>query len=253
MPLPVPEDAPFFVKDYSEYYMGRCYHKRSLNSNDGWNSIGCMSFMNQPILQYSNEIRSAVLIMHGDKAHSYYFGKDAYEAMIKDSKYTDNKEILTKECERGANDAGHDVELISLKGKEIKFCIGCLACQSKSSCVLKDDVPEIMEKVKNAEVIVYATPIYYYEMSVQMKVLLDRLNPLYPTDYAFRDIYMIATAAEDEESAFEKAYNGLQGWVNCFEKTVKELKASAQGAEIVEGKLLNRASDKQIVAWVKTL
>ena len=95
VPLPVPEDAPFFVKDYSEYYKGRCYHKRSLNSNDGWNSIGCMSFMNQPILKYSNEIRSAVLIVHGDKAHSYYFGKDAYENMIKDSRYTSNKELLT--------------------------------------------------------------------------------------------------------------------------------------------------------------
>ncbi len=75
VPLPVPDDAPFFVKDYSEYYKGRCYHERSLNSNDGWNSIGCMSFMNQPILKYSNEIRSAVLIIHGEKAHSYYFGK----------------------------------------------------------------------------------------------------------------------------------------------------------------------------------
>ena len=95
LPLPVPKDAPFFVKDYSEYYKGRCYHARSLNSNEGWNSLGCQSFMNQPILTYSNEIRSAVLIMHGDKAHSYYFGKDAYEAMIKDSKYTENKELLT--------------------------------------------------------------------------------------------------------------------------------------------------------------
>lgn len=95
LPLPVPEDAPFFVKDYSEYYKGRCYHARSLNSNEGWNSLGCQSFMNQPILKYSNEIRSAVLIMHGDKAHSYYFGEDAYEAMIKDSKYTENKELLT--------------------------------------------------------------------------------------------------------------------------------------------------------------
>ena len=95
LPLPVPEDAPFFVKDSSEYYKGRCYHARSLNSNEGWNSLGCQSFMNQPILTYSNEIRSAVLIMHGDKAHSYYFGKDAYEAMIKDSKYTENKELLT--------------------------------------------------------------------------------------------------------------------------------------------------------------
>lgn len=63
MPLPVPEDAPFYIKDYSEYYKGRCYHPRSLNSNDGWNSVGCQSFMNQPILKYSNEIRSAVLIL----------------------------------------------------------------------------------------------------------------------------------------------------------------------------------------------
>ena len=75
-----------------------------------------------------------------------------------------------------------------------------------------------MAKVKDAEVIVYATPIYYYEMCGQMKTLLDRLNPLYSTDYSFRDIYMIATAAENDESAFEKAYNGLQGWVDCFEK-----------------------------------
>ena len=95
MPLPVPDDAPFFVKDYSEYYKGRCYHERSLNSNEGWNSIGCQSFMNQPILKYSNEIRSAVLIIHGEKAHSYYFGKDAYEAMVKNSKYAENKELLT--------------------------------------------------------------------------------------------------------------------------------------------------------------
>lgn len=94
MELPVPNDAPFFVRDYSEYYKGRAYHKRSLNSNEGWNKIGCMSFINQPILKYSNEIRSAVLMIHGEKAHSYYFSKDAYNDMIKDSKYTDNKELM---------------------------------------------------------------------------------------------------------------------------------------------------------------
>ena len=83
-----------------------------------------------------------------------------------------------------------------------------------------------MAKVKNAEVIVYATPIYYYEMCGQMKTLLDRLNPLYGTDYKFRDIYMIATAAEDEEHTFDKAYNGLLGWVDCFERaTLKGLVA----------------------------
>ena len=92
--LPVPEDVPFYVKDYSEYYKGRAYHSRSLNSNGGWNKIGCMSFINQPILKYSNEIRSAVLMIHGEKAHSCYFSKDAYKKMITNSKYTDNKELM---------------------------------------------------------------------------------------------------------------------------------------------------------------
>lgn len=95
---PLPDDAPFFVKDYYDYYnyykTPRGYHPRSLNSNNGWNVIGCMSFLNQPILQYVNEIRSAVLVMHGEKAHSCYFSRDAYAAMVKDNPYTDNKELL---------------------------------------------------------------------------------------------------------------------------------------------------------------
>lgn len=92
---PLPEDAPFFVADYYDYYKtDRGYHERSLNSNGGWNVIGCESFMNQPILKYSNEIRNAVLIVHGTKAHSFYFGKDAYEDMISGNKYTDNKEFM---------------------------------------------------------------------------------------------------------------------------------------------------------------
>lgn len=92
---PLPEDAPFFVKDYYAYYKTeRGYHKRSLNSNGGWNKTGCMSFMNQPINCYTNEIRSAVLIVHGEKAHSCYFSKDAFTVMTTDSKYTDNKELL---------------------------------------------------------------------------------------------------------------------------------------------------------------
>lgn len=92
---PLPEDAPFFVKDYYDYYKtGRGYHGRSLNSNGGWNVVGCESFMNQPILKYSSEIRSAVLLIHGEKAHSCYFSKDAYAEMTKDSRYTENKELL---------------------------------------------------------------------------------------------------------------------------------------------------------------
>lgn len=87
---PLPEDAPFFVKDYYDYYKtSRGYHVRSLNSNGGWNKIGCMSFLNQPILCYSEEIQSAVLVMHGKKAHSCYFSKDAFQKL-----QGDNKELL---------------------------------------------------------------------------------------------------------------------------------------------------------------
>ncbi len=92
---PLPADAPFFVKDYYDYYKTkRGYHPRSLNSNGGWNVTGTMSFLNQPILAYSNEIRSAVLIIHGEKAHSVYFSKDAYQNMINGNPYTENKELL---------------------------------------------------------------------------------------------------------------------------------------------------------------
>lgn len=91
---PLPKEAPFFVKDYYEYYKKRAYHKRSLNSNDGWNMTSSLSFMNMPILKYSNEIRNAVLIIHGEKAHSLYFGKDAYQNMMKNNPYTDNKEFI---------------------------------------------------------------------------------------------------------------------------------------------------------------
>lgn len=92
---PLPDDAPFFVKDYYDYYKTeRGYHMRSLNSNDGWNITGCMSFMNMPILHYSNEIRSAVLMIHGEKAHSCYFSKDAYKTMITNNPYADNKELM---------------------------------------------------------------------------------------------------------------------------------------------------------------
>ncbi len=87
---PLPEDAPFYVKDYYDYYKTeRGYHKRSLNSNGGWNMTSALSFMNMPILQYSDEIRSAVLMIHGEKAHSCYFSKDAFKNLK-----GDNKELL---------------------------------------------------------------------------------------------------------------------------------------------------------------
>ncbi len=131
-----------------------------------------------------------------------------------------NSDILTELLIAGAKNAGHEVEHISLKGKKISFCIGCMACQKTLKCVLKDDAVEIAEKVRNADTLVFVTPIYYYEMSGQMKTLLDRMNPLYASDYSFRKVYMLSVAAEDEEHTPQKAVSGLQGWIDCFEKAV---------------------------------
>lgn len=92
---PLPDDAPFFVKDYYDYYKTkRGYHSRSLNSNGGWNKTGCMSFMNMPLLSYTNEIRNAVLVIHGEKAHSCYFGKEAFAAMMNGNPKPENKELM---------------------------------------------------------------------------------------------------------------------------------------------------------------
>ena len=86
----MPDDAPQFVKDYYAYYKTpRGYHERSLNSNGGWNKTSSLSFMNMPILAYSSEIRSAVLMIHGEKAHSRYFSEDAFKKLK-----GDNKELL---------------------------------------------------------------------------------------------------------------------------------------------------------------
>ncbi len=92
---PLPDDAPFFVKDYYDYYKTkRGYHERSLNSNHGWNVTSSLSFLNMPMMHYANEIRSAVLLVHGEKAHSCYFSRDTFESMIKNSRYAENKELM---------------------------------------------------------------------------------------------------------------------------------------------------------------
>lgn len=129
-----------------------------------------------------------------------------------------NSDILADKVAEGARDAGHEIEMVSLKGKSIGFCEGCLICQKTQQCVIKDDAISIAEKVKEADTLVFVTPIYYYEMSGQMKTLLDRLNPLFPSDYKFRSIYMLSTAAEDEAYVCEKAVSGLNGWVDCFDR-----------------------------------
>lgn len=130
-----------------------------------------------------------------------------------------NSEILAHEAEKGAIDAGNVVEFINLKGKDIKFCIGCLACQKTGKCVQKDDMAEMIAKVQNADVLIFATPIYYYEMSGQLKTFLDRCNPLYGQDNKFKDVYLITSSYDDAKNASDIAANGLGGWVACFEQS----------------------------------
>lgn len=129
-----------------------------------------------------------------------------------------NSDMLAGEFARGAEEAGNEVEVVSLIDKKIAFCKGCLACQKTGRCVIGDDADIIAGKMLTADVIAFATPIYYYEMCGQMKTLLDRANPLYTLDYAFRDIYMLTAAAENEVHVPEKAISGLEGWIDCFEK-----------------------------------
>lgn len=129
-----------------------------------------------------------------------------------------NSEKLAQSFADGAKSAGNDVELVSLIDKEIRFCVGCFACQKTKRCFMHDDADIIREKMLHADVLVFATPIYYYEMSGILKTLLDRANPLYPSDYCFREVYALAVAAEDESYVPQKAFSGIEGWVDCFEK-----------------------------------
>ncbi len=135
-----------------------------------------------------------------------------------------NSDRMAEEFAKGALSVGNQVEMISLLDKTIGFCKGCLACQQTQKCVINDDAIVIAEKMKESDVIVFATPIYYYEMSGQMKTLLDRMNPLFPSDYKFTDVYFLTCAADEESSVPEKAINGLKGWIDCFERA--ELKGT---------------------------
>ena len=129
-----------------------------------------------------------------------------------------NSETLADEFARGAREGGNCVEKVTLYDKTIKFCKGCLTCVKTQRCVIQDDAAVIVQKMLTADVIVFATPVYYYGMCGQMKTLLDRANPLFSADYRFRDIYLLAAAAEEDRHTVDGTVTGLQGWIDCFEK-----------------------------------
>jgi len=128
-----------------------------------------------------------------------------------------NSETLADYFADGAREAGNEVVFIAVRDINLQFCTGCMYCQSHDGCILGDGMNHLYEYFQYADVIVFATPIYYYSLSGQMKTLLDRLNPIYPRENHFTDVYLLATSAENDESAMDGAIHDLEGWVSCFE------------------------------------
>ena len=128
-----------------------------------------------------------------------------------------NSEILCKEFAKGAKDSGNDVVTIYLREHEINYCKGCWGSQKVRKCVIDDGVNPLLETIKNADVLVFGTPIYYYSITGQLKTFLDRLTPIYDSNHKFRDVYLLATAADMEIEAMDGAIREIEGWISCFE------------------------------------
>ncbi|MGN0819270.1 MAG: flavodoxin family protein [Christensenellaceae bacterium] len=128
-----------------------------------------------------------------------------------------NSETLARKFAQGAASCGNDVQLIAIRDLNLQFCTGCMQCKTHDKCVLNDGMNALYQQFENADVIAFATPVYYYAVCGQLKTFLDRLNPLYPRKNKFRDVYLLATAADDVESAMDGAVKDIQGWIDCFE------------------------------------
>ncbi len=148
-------------------------------------------------------------------------------------------EELARSFAKGAEEAGNDVSFVTLKDKTIGFCTGCNACQKKGRCVIKDDAPAIVETIRTSDVVVWATPVYYYSCSGQMKTLIDRANSIYASEFSIKDVYLIVTCADENEDAIEGTLKVVQGWVDCLEGTRIAGTMTAGGlpiSESLEGK-----------------
>lgn len=144
-----------------------------------------------------------------------------------------NSNRLAIEFEKGAKAKGNEVEIVYLCDKTINFCKGCLACQRLKKCVIDDDANEIANKMKESDVIVWATPVYYYCISGQMKTMIDRANPLFASDYKFKDVYLLAAAADSGDYTFKGTINALEGWTACFSGVQLKGVVTAEGVDSV--------------------
>ena len=130
-----------------------------------------------------------------------------------------NSARLAQEFEKGATSASNECEIIYLCEKNINYCKGCFGCFKNHKCIINDDMNDILDKMKKSDVIVFATPVYYYEMSGQMKTFIDRTNPLFQANYSFTDIYLLMSAADGDERPMKRVVSGLEGWIECYSKT----------------------------------
>lgn len=126
-----------------------------------------------------------------------------------------NSDTLCDRFVSGAQEAGHRVEKVSLRGKTIGYCTACEACSKSGTCVQKDDMAGILEKMVTADVIVMATPVYFYTMDAQMKTLIDRTVARY-TEISGKDFYFIMTAAAGSKQALERTLEGFRGFTTCL-------------------------------------
>ncbi len=144
-----------------------------------------------------------------------------------------NSETLARKFAEGAKNAGNAVEFVAVRDVNLLFCIGCMSCQKNlGKCVLKDGMNDLYEKFRTADVLAFATPVYYYSVCGQLKTFLDRLNPLFPLDNKFKDVYLLATAAEDEDYTFDGCVKDIQGWIDCFDGVT--LKGVIRGGGVSE-------------------
>ncbi len=127
-----------------------------------------------------------------------------------------NSDLLCDQFVLGAKEAGHRAEKVFLKEKRIAYCTGCMACQKSRKCSQRDDMAEVLEKMVAADVIVMATPVYFYSMAAQMKTLIDRTCARY-TELRDKELYFIVAAADGSEQAMERTLEGFRGFTDCLE------------------------------------
>lgn len=126
-----------------------------------------------------------------------------------------NSDVLCSQFLKGASENGNEVKKISLSGLKISPCVACYGCRKSGKCVKKDDMEQILEEMLRADVIVLATPVYFYSMDAQMKMMIDRSLPRYQ-EIQNKEFYYIVTAADPERSAADETIAGLRGYLRCL-------------------------------------